>query len=45
MYLTDVLQISEGTCTLSDKTGSDVGGLYYEGTDEVHHFEMKPLLG
>ena len=31
---------------LSSKTGSDVGGLYNQGFEvEVHHFEMKPLLG
>jgi len=32
---------------LSDKAGSDVGGLVTEGGYEgdVHHFEMKPMLG
>ena len=38
-------QIQDGTCILSSKTGSDVGGLYNQGLQEVHHFEMKPLLG
>ncbi|KAK6195131.1 hypothetical protein SNE40_000617 [Patella caerulea] len=37
-------QIEEGTCFLSSKTGSDVGGLYYQGLTQVHHFEMKPFL-
>ena len=39
------IQIQDGTCILSSKTGSDVGGLYNQGLQEVHHFEMKPLLG
>ena len=38
-------QIEEGTCLLSSKTGSDVGGLYNQGFSGVHHFEMKPILG
>nr|XP_011417151.2 uncharacterized protein LOC105320781 [Crassostrea gigas] len=37
-------QVSEGTCLLSTKTGSDVGGLLSQGTSQVHHFEMKPHL-
>ncbi|KAL5012042.1 hypothetical protein ScPMuIL_010593 [Solemya velum] len=37
-------QIQDGTCLLSTKTGSDVGGLYNPGLAEVHHFEMKPSL-
>ena len=46
-YVTIALlfQIQDGTCILSSKTGSDVGGLYNQGLQEVHHFEMKPLLG
>ena len=39
------LKVVDGVCRLSDKTGSDVGGLYYGATQEVHHFEMKPILG
>ncbi|XP_062579644.1 CUB and sushi domain-containing protein 2-like isoform X2 [Saccostrea cucullata] len=35
-------QVKEGTCLLSTKTGSDVGGLISQGTSQVHHFEMKP---
>ena len=30
---------------LSKKTGSDVGKLYNQGLAQVHHFEMKPILG
>jgi len=37
-------KVVDGTCLLSSKTGSDVGGLYTQGMDEVHHFEMKPQL-
>jgi cubilin len=43
-------QINEGTCILSSKTGSDVGGLYSgplqqtSSEQQVHHFEMKPVL-
>ncbi|GAB1600758.1 uncharacterized protein LOC106869508 [Argonauta hians] len=37
-------QIREGTCMLSSKTGSDVGGLYNQGFAQVHHFELKPFL-
>ncbi|XP_048776860.2 uncharacterized protein LOC125681022 [Ostrea edulis] len=37
-------QVHEGTCLLSTKTGSDVGGLILQGTSQVHHFEMKPHL-
>ncbi|CAH1786524.1 unnamed protein product [Owenia fusiformis] len=37
-------QIQDGTCLLSSKTGSDVGGLFTQGLSQVHHFEMKPML-
>nr|XP_022328504.1 uncharacterized protein LOC111127573 [Crassostrea virginica] len=37
-------QVNEGTCLLSTKSGSDVGGLVSQGTSQVHHFEMKPHL-
>ncbi|XP_061188278.1 uncharacterized protein LOC133196384 [Saccostrea echinata] len=37
-------QVQEGTCLLSTKTGSDVGGLISQGISQVHHFEMKPYL-
>ena len=40
-----LLQIQHGRCLLSSKTGSDVGGLSSHGHAQVHHFEMKPLLG
>ena len=37
----------EGTCILSSKTASDVGGLNTGlGLQAaVHHFDMKPMLG
>lgn len=41
------LQVQQGTCLLSDITGSDIGSLY-SGTEyhhETHNFEMKPILG
>ncbi|KAK3087707.1 hypothetical protein FSP39_009442 [Pinctada imbricata] len=37
-------QTHEGTCLLSSKTGSDVGGLTKQGFGQIHHFEMKPFL-
>ncbi|ELU16826.1 hypothetical protein CAPTEDRAFT_188385, partial [Capitella teleta] len=39
-------QIKDGTCKLSDKTGSDMGGLYTGNgfSSGTHHFEMKPML-
>ncbi|KAK2164747.1 hypothetical protein LSH36_59g02015 [Paralvinella palmiformis] len=39
-------RIKDAVCMLSDKAGSDVGGLVTEGGYEgdVHHFEMKPML-
>ena len=30
---------------LSQKTSSDVGKLYNQGREQVHHFELKPSLG
>jgi hypothetical protein len=39
------LQVKGGVCSLSSKTGSDVGGLYSDYTQQVHHFEVKPILG
>lgn len=45
LNLLTVIQIQDGTCILSSKTGSDVGGLYNQGLQEVHHFEMKQMLG
>ncbi|XP_013379197.1 uncharacterized protein LOC106150688 isoform X2 [Lingula anatina] len=37
-------QIRDGTCLISAKTGSDIGGLYNQGMAQIHHFEMKPFL-
>ena len=44
-YFFHLTQILDGTCVLSDTTGSDIGGLYSSTTAEVHYFEMKPILG